>query len=254
MAALPLQQPVGGAAALGPATRSDAWRWIVTAGCAYVVGQVLALVLASVGAAVTDAHGGVAGVGRLASPPLWYLLAGYAGLWAGFGAAAWLVTRNGRRLGLRFRPSDVRFVLLGIVLQLALAAAYLPVNHQSLSRPEHVLLGSGGGWSLVAPAVLVVVGAPLFEELFFRGVLLRGLVALWAGWRRVLGTLCAVAVDGTLFGLAHLGTDQWIQLPGLASIGVVLAALALGTRRLGPSIVTHASFNALAVYIYVAAR
>jgi membrane protease YdiL (CAAX protease family) len=179
---------------------------------------------------------------------------GYVGLWGGFGGAAWLVTRTGRRLGLAFRPSDVRYVLLGICLQLALAVAYLPVNNQSLSKPEHLLLGNGTGWSIVAPAVLVVLGAPLFEELFFRGVLLRSLLSVCAtGWR-MAGVACAVVVDGTLFGLAHLGTDEWIQLPGLASVGVVLAVLAVRTRRLGPSIVTHASFNALAVYVYVVSR
>jgi uncharacterized protein len=254
MAVPPLQQPAGDAASLGPATRSDAWTWIFTALACLVAGYVLSLLLASIGAAATDARGGAAGVARLASPPLWYLLAGYAGLWAGFGGAAWLVTRSGRTLGLRFRPSDVRFVLLGIALQLVLALAYLPVNQQSLSRPEHVLLGSGNGWALVVPAALVIVGAPLFEELFFRGVLFRGLLGLLAGWRRALGVLCAVVIDGAVFGIIHLGTDSWIQLPGLAAVGVVLATVALRTRRLGPSIVTHASFNALAVYVFVASR
>jgi membrane protease YdiL (CAAX protease family) len=254
MAAPPQQQPAGDAATLGPATHADAWRWLLTAAAAYVVGQVLALAFASIGAAATGVHGGVSAVARRSSPPLWYLLASYAGLWAGFGGAAWLVTRSSRRLGLRFRPSDVRFVLVGFGLQLALAVAYLPVNDHSLSRPEHLLLGSGSGWSLVVPAVLVIAGAPLFEELFFRGVLLRGLLALWANWRGALGIACAVLADGTLFGFAHLGTDEWIQLPGLASVGVVLAVLAVRTRRLGPSIVTHASFNALAVYVYVVSR
>lgn len=254
MAAPPLYQPAGEAAALGPETRHDATRWLVTAGIAYVIGSAIAIVLATAGAALTGARGGVSGLERLGSPPLWFLVVGYIGLWTGFGGAAWLVTRGHRRLGFGFRHTDVWFVFLGVGLQLALALAYLPVNHQTLSKPEHVLLGSGSGWSLVVPSALVIVGAPMFEELFFRGVLLRSLLSLCASRRRLAGIALAVVLDGVLFGLAHLGTDQWVQLPGLASVGVVLAILAVRTGRLGPSIVTHASFNAIAVYFYVASR
>lgn len=254
MAAPPLYQPAGESAVLGPETRHDAARWLLTAGIAYVVGSAIAIVLATVGAAVTGARGGVSGLERLSSPPVWFLVVGYVGLWAGFGGSAWLVTRGGRRLGFRFRHCDVWFVFLGVALQLALALAYLPVNHQTLSKPEHVLLGSGSGWSLAVPSALVIVGAPIFEELFFRGVVLRSLLSLVAARRRAITVAVAVVADGVLFGLAHLGTDQWVQLPGLASVGVVLALLAVRTGRLGPSIVTHASFNAIAVYFYVASR
>ena len=85
-------------------------------------------------------------------------------------------------------------------------------------------------------------------------MLLRGLLRVLETPVAVLGIAASVATDALLFGLAHVGTDQWVQVPGLAFVGVVLCVLVLRTGRLGPSIVTHASFNALAVFTYALSR
>ncbi len=53
--------------------------------------------------------------------------------------------------------------------------------------------------------------------------------------------------DGTLGKL--LGHSDLI-----AAVGVVLATLAVKTRRLGPSIVTHGAFNAVVVLWYTVSR
>ncbi len=64
------------------------------------------------------------------------------------------------------------------------------------------------------------------EELFFRGLLLKGLVRILTplgarrGAARVAGVVIAVILDGLLFGLAH---GELIQLAGLAFFGMVLA-------------------------------
>lgn len=250
MAAPSLHQPARDAS-LGPATRLEAWRWLLTAATCFVAGTVLSAVLAAVGAAVAGTRGGAAALASSSSPPDWYLVVTFIGLWSGFGAAAWIVTRHGRSVGLRLAPGDSRYVLLGIALQLAVNLAYLPVNSNQLSGPEHKLL-PGAGIGLVAPVILTVLGAPFFEELFFRGALLRGLMGALSGSR--LGVVAAVVVDGVVFGALHAGTDPWIELPGLAAVGVILAVLAVRTKRLGPSIVTHASFNALTVFLYVSSR
>ena len=52
----------------------------------------------------------------------------------------------------------------------------------------------------------------------------------------------AVVLVGIVFGLAHF---EALQLIALAGFGILLGALATATGRLGPGIVTHASFNAV---------
>ena len=62
--------------------------------------------------------------------------------------------------------------------------------------------------------------------------------------RRALAIVAAVVVDGVLFGLAHW---ELYQFAGLAAFGMLLAAISYKTGRLGMNMVTHASFNLLAV-------
>jgi membrane protease YdiL (CAAX protease family) len=88
------------------------------------------------------------------------------------------------------------------------------------------------------------VGAPVVEELFFRGLVLRSLLPL-------APAPVAVVASGVLFGLAHW---QGVQFPGLAVFGVVLGVLAYRTGRLTPGIGAHAAFNAVAVLSVISLR
>ena len=250
MAAPSLHQPARDAS-LGPETTTEAWRWLFLSVLCLAGGLVLSALLTAIGASVAHVRGGVTALAASTSPPVWYLVVTFAGLWSGFGAAAWLVTRSGRSVGLRLAPGDSRFILVGLALQLVVNVLYLPVSSQQLKGPEQKLL-PGAGAGLVVPVLLTIVGAPFFEELFFRGALLHGVLGVLRDTRA--GTVLAVVLDGVVFGGLHVGTDPWIELPGLAGVGMVLAVLALRTRRLGPSIVAHASFNALTVFFFVATR
>ena len=81
--------------------------------------------------------------------------------------------------------------------------------------------------------VAAVIGAPLFEELLFRGVVLHALL----GW----GEVVAIVGSSTLFGLTHvnpeLGLDQNVLLlVSTTTTGCVLAWMA---RRAGPPRTEH---------------
>jgi membrane protease YdiL (CAAX protease family) len=219
-----------------------------------IVGLAMSLVLTSIAAVLAGTPGGARTLANEATPPVWFVTCELVGLWSGFGAAAIVVTRSGRSVGLEVLPSDVWYLLLGIALQLVVDVAYLPFHLHGLAKSNNSLLGGGSGWLLLLPAVLTIVCAPFFEELFFRGVLLRGLLAAWRTAPAAIGVVAAVLVDATIFGLAHLGTDQWYQLPGLVALGAVLCALAIRTGRLGPSMLTHAGFNLLAVAVFAGTR
>ncbi len=95
-------------------------------------------------------------------------------------------------------------------------------------------LGTEEAGLLTSTFVLVMV-APLTEELLFRGLILRGLLQHHsARWAIVLSAL--------LFGLSHM--NPWQFLPTLFG-GLLLAWLTLETGTLWPAILTHAANNAL---------
>ena len=98
--------------------------------------------------------------------------------------------------------------------------------------------------SLAAALLLLAVGAPIVEELFFRGLLLRSLRAGLGPSLPRLAVPLSVVVSAFCFALAHF---EAVQFLGLACFGAVLALMAWRWDRLGPSIAAHAAFNASAV-------
>lgn len=144
-----------------------------------------------------------------------------------------------QRLGLRFRWVDAPAgVVVGLATQLlVLPALYLPFRSlidDDLSGPARDLLGGAGGVGLAVIGVSVVAVAPVVEELFFRGLLLRSVQVRW-------GTTTAVAGSSLFFGATHF---QPLQFPALATAGAVFAFAAVRTGRLGTAITVHAAFNA----------
>ena len=83
----------------------------------------------------------------------------------------------------------------------------------------------------------VVAGAPVFEELFFRGLALRAFERKWGAAVGVLGS-------SALFGAVHL---QLLQFPALMAFGIIAALLVRRFKRLGPAIWAHVGFNLVAV-------
>ena len=92
--------------------------------------------------------------------------------------------------------------------------------------------------------VAAVLGAPLFEELLFRGIVLHALLR----WGKGL----AVAGSSVLFGLTHLNVELAASENVLVAVsttatGAVLAWTVLRLDRLGPAMVAHSAFNLIAV-------
>jgi membrane protease YdiL (CAAX protease family) len=230
--------------------------WLLYAGVGYLGGQVLAAVLVGVAAALAGQFHELSRLSKLSEPPTWYVVSTLFGLWGGFFGAAVLASRlRGTKhlvgdLGLRFRWIDVLGIPIGIGGQYLVALVYVPIAphvhdfHQRFAAPAQRLTGGAHGLGYALIVVATVAGAPFFEELFFRGVLLRALARLFGRWGGWVGPSLAIVVSGTLFALAHA---ESLQLLGLAVFGVVLGIVSYRTGRLGMSIVAHASFNALAL-------
>ncbi len=98
-----------------------------------------------------------------------------------------------------------------------------------------------GDWITISIlSVTAVVIAPLFEEVLFRGILLRALIG--GG----LPTAAAVVSSAALFALIHASVSAFVPL---FLLGCVLGVLFLRTANLWASIFLHASFNASSIVV-----
>jgi len=184
------------------------------------------------------------------------LAAGEAALWLGLLGAPIVASRRkgsgslATDFGFSFRWTDPLGGLpIGVVCQLVLVPLiYLPlqqfVSKHDLEEPVRRVTDSAHGGGYVALTIVVVVGAPIVEELFFRGLVLRSL-------QRRFGDVWAVIGSALIFGLAHF---EWLQLPALVALGLILGVMAVKTKRLGLGIFTHAGFNLVTMIALAHAR
>ena len=109
------------------------------------------------------------------------------------------------------------------------------LDSSALEETAKDLVGPAGGWKTILLVLVVVVGAPLVEELVHRGLLQRSASARFGS----LGG--CLLVD--FFGLIHSSGG----VAGLAVAGLVFGIMLLRTAG-SASIITHASFNATGIF------
>jgi uncharacterized protein len=240
-------------------SRAEAVRWIAFALVGFIGAQLISIGLVTLVAAIEGQGTHLTQIANSSSPPTWYVIASLVGLWVGFLGAAVLAVNYGgatkRRFGLSVRLIDIGGLGLGVIAQLVIGLLYLPFKShlQHFNAPITKLTGSSHGPSYVAVILLTAVGAPIVEEIFFRGVLFRGLFNVMPTTASSLGAvvsgLGAMVLDGVLFGLAH---GELAQFAGLAIFGAFLSYLFLRTGRLGMSMAAHIAFNSVALWAYTA--
>lgn len=177
-----------------------------------------------------------------------------AGLWSGLlGTCVLSVRRYGtggirRDFALRLSPLDVPIAIVGaLVARCIAAAALVPLVrlHPVTTGPDQGLYRldqSSLGWAVLV--VLLCVGAPLVEELFFRGLLQGQLAERYSAG-------VAILLTSAVFGAAHFanapGWSGLVLAVSVGAAGIVLGAVRHFTGRLGSSMLTHALFNATAL-------
>lgn len=163
--------------------------------------------------------------------------------------------RHFRRLGLLVEGRDGMMVVLGMVLQVALAVAFSPVARLvGLETDPQPLTGEvaaiGGLYRRIAVFLLIGLIGPVLEELMFRGILID---ALAARFERP-GVIFWSAATFAAFHLTGISSVQPLEsaavlVPQLLLFGAVLAHLRISRGRLGPAIFTHAGFNLLSLLV-----
>jgi membrane protease YdiL (CAAX protease family) len=245
-----------------PSTKRQAWFWLLFGVIGFLAGQIGAVVFAAIGGAIAgDTGAQLQAIASAQVPPEWYVIVTLLGLWIGFIGAPWLAsffqgTRHFfRDLGIRMKWIDLIGIPIGLAGQFLVVLMYAPFQHDihDFNGPTTRLTGNAHGGGFVVIAIATIVFAPAMEELFFRGLLFKGLLRTFTpmgatGRVRVMTVILAVIVDGLLFGLAH---GEWVQLAGLAVFGMVLATISYRTGRLGMNFLAHATFNAVAILALV---
>jgi len=215
--------------------RTAAAVWAIT----WIAGQLLFQLVASTSADTSDDSTLPISTLAIAVVATWcsYL----AGLW-------WASDRAGSRnfvsdYGFEFQPIDIVGVPIGLLTQLVLVPlVYMPLragwpdtfSDDRLEETARDLVDRADGAAVVVLVLVVVVGAPMVEELVYRGLLQGSFVAR-------ISELPALLAGASWFAIIHF---RPVEYPGLFVAGLVFGTCAITTGRLGMSIVTHAAFNA----------
>jgi membrane protease YdiL (CAAX protease family) len=153
-------------------------------------------------------------------------------------AARWGATSVGealRRLGVRgFRPGALKWMLAAIGAYLVFAALYAGL----FGVPEQEDIAEAFG-AVPVQILLIVIAAPLSEEVCFRGMLFGGL-------RERLPRLAAALLSAAIFGGLHALTGL-SAVPPLIAFGFILALLYEKTGSIVPGILLHMLNNSVAL-------
>ena len=215
----------------------DATTAITAFFAAWFVAQILSVIVLSV-------FGETGG----ADTPIGVLAVVLPVVWFAYLAVMWFVSERAGTadpvddFGIRVLPVDLVGLGIGVLAQLVVVRlVYLPLEamwpatftDDELQRNAEDLVERAAGLTTVVLFVLVVFGAPIVEELFYRGLLQRSLLARFNDAVVVVGV-------AALFAVIHF---RPIEFPGLFMFGLIVGVAAKLTGRLGMSIMAHIGFN-----------
>ncbi len=199
---------------------------------------VLALVFATAAAVLAEVLGASFTVA---------LIAGALSSWIGLAGWPIVVTiwrGNGPRLDLGFTMnwSDVRWgVLAGLVgLLLAGIAAALTMAvfgdfTSAAGDAAELLIAQSGPIAWITFGLLIMVGAPIAEELAFRGLMFSALL------KRGVKPWLVIVITSALFAVFHIEPTRVFLL---FVIGLVLGFVRYRTNSIGSAIIAHGVINA----------
>ena len=149
----------------------------------------------------------------------------------------------GLRPSLRSKRATLATAAAALLAYIIFAAVYssLVQTHQKDITRD---LGVGhGDLGTIAAAVLIIVAAPVSEEVFFRGF-------IFGGFRKRLSFPIAALISALIFGLFHYtGASSWTVVPQLAFLGFAFCCVYEETGSIYPTIALHMLNNTLAFIV-----
>lgn len=175
----------------------------------------------------------------------WYLYCSYLLTPLTFFAVAWFVLRwSGKSVGeeIRAQACPARYFLIAILLQCGLLCLsqlnglFLEWLGKFGYEDTPIVLPSLDGFGFVGVLITVAVLPAVFEEIIFRGLLLKGM--------KSFGTVGAVLLNGALFALYHQNPAQTLYQ---FCCGAAFAFVAIRAGSILPTVVSHFINNALII-------
>ncbi len=168
--------------------------------------------------------------------PSWVAMLGVAWIFAGLAGKA----RTGWSLA--GEPLDVvRGLIVGFLLQIPIVGIVVSLmtlvlgEQTPTGRPQALVDSIGGPLDLLALIGVVAIGAPVVEELFYRGIVQPSLVSRF-------GPVIGIGITSLIFGAVHFAL---VDLLPLSVVGAGFGILAHKYGRLLPAIVAHMTFNSI---------
>jgi membrane protease YdiL (CAAX protease family) len=231
------------------------WRW---SGIAIGAGTAIAFWMAAfvIGAVLSGIALVATGYGTTAQEdlPTWATAVSVVGLWVPFvvmvtySSRAYGSGRLVRDLVARVKPAHFVGVAIGVASQLIVVPVVTIVaskvapslfDYSKLEDRAHGLVDqANGGWVLLL-LVVVALGAPIVEEMTYRGFLQGSL-------RRSMDPRVALVVVAALFAGVHFSV---IEFPGLFAFALILGVCFEKSKGLALPIITHMAFNATAIVL-----
>lgn len=170
----------------------------------------------------------------------WRTLRENIGLTGGAGEIFW---------GLACYVTTLPLLAVGVLLMLVLAAIQaavtgMPDPFDPAQTGGHPIVGwiaAAGLWDRVMLVTLACVGAPITEEIFFRGLLYRHLRESTRAWRMGLSTVFCAAATGFVFAVIH--PQGIVAVPVLGALAFGFAVAREWRGSLVAPIVAHAINN-----------
>ena len=170
--------------------------------------------------------------------PGWIVMLGLAWVLAGFAGKA----RPG--WSLKGEIGDIgKGVVVGFLLQIPIVIIVVNLiilvfgEITPTGRPLSLVDSIEGPLDVIALFAVVTIGAPVVEELFYRGIIQRSLVERFGPW-------IGIGITSVIFGAVHFA---WVDLLPLTVVGAGFGILAHRAGRLMPAIIAHITFNTVAL-------
>jgi membrane protease YdiL (CAAX protease family) len=149
----------------------------------------------------------------------------------------------GLRPSLRSRGATFATAGAALLAYFIFAAVYSSLVHPHQKDITRDLGFGHGDFGTVMAGLLIIVAAPISEEVFFRGF-------LFGGFRKRLSFPIAALISGVIFGLFHYtGASSITVVPQLAFLGFALCCVYEETGSIYPTIALHMLNNALAFIV-----
>lgn len=194
----------------------------------------------------------VVGMQAAQAPTLAVLLIGSVAPWVFLGGYPLIITRlrgNGPRvdLGLSLRWIDLVWAVAAGVVGLIIASLLALLTQQLFgeftstgAEVAEQVRQAGGEAAVLLFAVLLVVGAPIVEELAFRGLLFNSLR------KRGVAVVWTLVISSIAFAVIHFEPTRLLVL---VALGLVLGVVRWRTGSLLACMLTHAMINAPAALV-----